>query len=599
GDGEPDRAPSEAPVMIDPRRQPPHARPTTCRDQPAAHPRGRWPDGGFTLAEVLVAISLVGTMMAALTPFFVNVLASTDHQRTRQVAIQLTGDAIERARALKGSALLAGRGRAASEAQWDAAPDTVEPYLDRLTLGWDPLVATGAGADAPLPTEPLPVTIADKRYEQHWYVGSCQQQGGPTGSADRDCAPVDPADADPRPNVPMYGLVVAVTWTHRACPAEQCVYVATTLFSNASDPVFNSERPPPAVNVGDQYGYVGQAVSLQLTATGGRLPLSWAVTGLPPGLTLFSAASGVVSGTPTTANAYTVRVTVTDQAADSDTRQFTWHIAQPLALADPSDQNSVAGTAVSVPFASYRTGGHASFTWSATNLPAGLTMDAATGVVSGRPTGGTRPTNTVRITVTDRTGRTASAELEWTVAAGVNGATLVTPMGDAVPAGLKITPSAGVEPYSDWSAENLPPGLTINSATGVISGSPDHGTRYLTTVYATDSHGSLGATTFVWQVPPDKNNDMHITAPDPGNPDRTIQVDQADALNVAADKGSNSGYTWTADDLPPGLTLTHTGDKTALVSGRPTVAGRYQVRITAVDSNSKRATIMFIWTVTP
>jgi prepilin-type N-terminal cleavage/methylation domain-containing protein len=560
-------------------------------------PRGQRVDGGFTLAEVLVAISLVGVMMAALTPFFVNVLASTDHQRTRQVAIQLAGDGVERARALKGSALLAGRGRAASEAQWGAAPAAVQPYRDRLVLDWDPLVAGSAGAAAPLPTAPVPVTIGGKQYEQHWYIGRCHVQGGPTGSTDRDCVRTDAPDADPRPNVPMFGVIVAVTWTHRACPADQCVYVTTTLFSNTTDPVFNSERPPPAVNVGDQYGYVGTAASLQLTATGGQLPLSWVVTGLPAGLTLASAASGIVSGTPNTANDYTVRVTVTDQGGDSDTRQFTWHIAHPLALADPGDQASVVGAAVSVPFASYRTGGHADYSWTATNLPAGLTMDAATGVVSGRPSAAARPTNTVRITVTDRTGRTASVDIDWTVAAGVNGAPLVTPMGDNVPANLRITPSGGVAPYSGWSAEDLPPGLTISSATGVISGSPDHGTRYLTTVYATDSRGLLDATTFVWQVPPDKNNDMRITAPDPNSPDQASRVGQSDSLDVAADKGSNSGYTWTAHGLPPGLTLAQTGDETARVSGTPTAPGSYQVTITAVDSNSKRATIMLIWTV--
>ena len=558
--------------------------------------RGRRVDGGFTLTEVMVAISLIGTMMAALTPFFVSVLASTDHQRTRQVAIQLAGDGVERARALKGSALLAGRGRTASEAQWNAAPAAVQPYRDRLVLDWDPLVAGSAGAAAPLPTAPVPVTIGGKQYEQHWYVGRCQLQGGPTGSIDRNCVRTDAPDTDPRPNVPMFGVIVAVTWTHRACPADQCVYVTTTLFSNTTDPVFNSERPPPAVNVGDQYGYVGTAVSLQLTATGGQLPLTWAVTGLPPGLTLASAASGIVSGTPTTANDYTVRVTVTDQGGDSDTRQFTWHIAQPLALSNPGGQTSAAGAAVSVSFASYRTGGHADYSWSATNLPAGLTMDAATGVVSGRPSAA-GPARTVRITVTDRTGRTASVDLSWTIPIGLNAAPLVTPMSTYV-AGVSLTPSGGTAPYSDWSAENLPEGLAIDSGTGVISGTASNGTRYLTTVRVTDSVGATGAATFVWQVPPDRSNDMRIVAPNPDSPDQTGRVGQWRSVDVTADRGSASGYTWQVTGLPPGLTLSNTGSRTASVSGTLRTAGSYVVRITAVDSNAKRATIMLVWTVT-
>jgi prepilin-type N-terminal cleavage/methylation domain-containing protein len=556
-------------------------------------------DSGFTLAEVMVSMSLISITMAAFTPFFVGAMAVTDYQRTRQVAIQLAGDAVERARALNGSALLTGRGLTASTAQWAGAPAPVRPYLDTLSLAWDtdPLLAAGAGAAAPLPTAAVFVPIGGKRYEQQWYLGRCRQQGGPTGGADRPCTPFDEADPDlSRPDVPMFGLVVTVTWTHRTCPADRCVYVASTMFSVADDPVFNTERPPPTVNVGDQYSYVGSLVSMQLTATGGYLPLSWTVSGLPPGLAQLAAGSSVVSGTPTTVGAFTVNVTATDRALDSDSGLFTWHVGRPPALANPGSQESAVGTAVSVPFAGYRTYGHAAFVWTATGLPTGLTIDAATGVVSGTPTTA-RPPRPVTLTVTDRTGLSASAVFDWTVRLGLTIATQTTLMGTNA-ADFAKNPVGGQAPYT-WAADNLPKGLVINSSTGVISGIAQHGTRYLTTVRVTDAQGAMGWTTFVWNVPPNQSNDMRIIRPDPASPDQSTRTGVSVSLTVEADRGSGSGYTWVATGLPPGLSIAQASSSTARVSGTAGAPGRYTATIVATDSNAKEATIMFVWTVTP
>jgi prepilin-type N-terminal cleavage/methylation domain-containing protein len=560
-------------------------------------------DAGFTLAEVMVSISLISVTMAALTPFFISAMSLTDHQRTRQVAIQIAGDGVERARALNGSALLVGRGQTASTAQWNGAPAPVEPYLDTLSPAWDPdpLLDPGAGADAPLPTKALTVAIGGKQYEQQWYLGRCRQQGGPTGGADRDCTPVDDPDPDStRPDVPMFGLVVAVTWTHRTCPADECVYVASTLFSSASDPVFNTERPPPTVDVGDQYSYVGSLVSMQLTALGGQLPLTWTVTGLPAGLEQLSAGSSVVSGTPTTPGPYPVLVPVlvkvTDRVLDSDEKGITWHVGQLPALSDPGAQVDAADSVVAVPFAGYLTGGHANFRWSATGLPAGLAIDEATGIVRGTPaTPG--PAQNVRLTVADRTGKSAFVDFTWRIADAMTAVDRSTDMGDSV--SVTLTSPEGLTP-ARWWAENLPSGLDINEGTGRIFGTAEHGTRFLTTVHVANA-GSTNeaAVTFVWRVPPDKSNDMRITVPNPAAPDQSTQAGTSVTLPVAADQGSNSGYTWVATGLPPGLSIAKVDTLTARISGTVGAPGNYTVTIVATDSPSKSATIMFIWTVTP
>ena len=59
----------------------------------------------------------------------------------------------------------------------------------------------------------------------------------------------------------------------------------------------------------------------QLTATSGKAPYQWTATGLPAGVTLTTA--GLLTGTPTVAGQFPVRITVSDALHQSATRDFT------------------------------------------------------------------------------------------------------------------------------------------------------------------------------------------------------------------------------------------------------------------------------------
>jgi Zn-dependent metalloprotease len=85
-----------------------------------------------------------------------------------------------------------------------------------------------------------------------------------------------------------------------------------------------------------------------------------------------------------------------------------------LALANPGNQTGSVGTAASLALSA--TGGTAPYTFSATGLPAGLSINASSGVISGTPT--TAGTSTVTATVTDNaspTHGTASVTFTWTI----------------------------------------------------------------------------------------------------------------------------------------------------------------------------------------
>jgi hypothetical protein len=85
-----------------------------------------------------------------------------------------------------------------------------------------------------------------------------------------------------------------------------------------------------------------------------------------------------------------------------------------LTLANPGNQTGTVGTATSVTLTA--TGGTTPYTFSASGLPAGLSINASTGVISGTPT--TASTSTVTATVTDSatpTHATASQTFTWTI----------------------------------------------------------------------------------------------------------------------------------------------------------------------------------------
>ena len=82
------------------------------------------------------------------------------------------------------------------------------------------------------------------------------------------------------------------------------------------------------VNPGNQSGTVGTPVSLQITATDSQSgqTLTYSATGLPAGLSI-NASTGLISGTPTTAQTAVVTVTVQDTTGAHGSASFTWAIS--------------------------------------------------------------------------------------------------------------------------------------------------------------------------------------------------------------------------------------------------------------------------------
>ncbi|SCL25703.1 Serine protease, subtilisin family [Micromonospora nigra] len=122
--------------------------------------------------------------------------------------------------------------------------------------------------------------------------------------------------------------------------------VASTMFTNSTpnkitSPGSGSPNRLLFVNTGGSPGTVhvtnpgnrstmrNVANSLQMTASGGTAPYTWSATGLPAGLSINSS-TGLISGTPTTVNTYSVTVTARDTANQTGSASFSWTITQNL-----------------------------------------------------------------------------------------------------------------------------------------------------------------------------------------------------------------------------------------------------------------------------
>jgi hypothetical protein len=267
----------------------------------------------------------------------------------------------------------------------------------------------------------------------------------------------------------------------------------------------------------------------------------FSATNLPAGLGI-NPTTGIISGTIglRAAGVYNVVVSASDSGTIGTT-SFTWTVADttPPSITSPGNQMSAGGDTASLTLVS---DDGESFT--ASNLPPGLSIDN-TGKISGTIPPTTTGTFGVTVTAFDGT-LNSSINFVWTVVTMNNPGNQTNNEGDAV--SLVVTPT---DPNStNFSATNLPPGLSISPISGTISG--NIGLRaagtYNVTVSAVDGSVNPRAT-FTWTI-----NDT--TPPGLTNPgiqnSTTGNTVNLTIVSVDADSFSATG-------LPTGLSINSSG----------------------------------------
>jgi hypothetical protein len=143
-------------------------------------------------------------------------------------------------------------------------------------------------------------------------------------------------------------------------------------------------------------------------------------------------------------------------------------------------------------------GATASFSPSSVNVGGSSTLTIATSAST--------PAGTYQVTITGNNGTIShNATFTLTVQGSQSGVLAVNNPGSQTtaadtPANLRLTASGGSQPYI-WSALGLPPGMSINTSTGQITG-VDYtpGGPYQVTVTVYDSAGHCASTQFLWTV---------------------------------------------------------------------------------------------------
>lgn len=273
--------------------------------------------------------------------------------------------------------------------------------------------------------------------------------------------------------------------------------------------------------------------------------LTYSATGLPPGLSI-DANSGAITGTIDNSasqggsgGVYNIVVTATDPDGLSATQNFAWMITNPPPQAnnDGGSTNEDTPATINVLANDRDPDGDAPLTVISASAPNGTVVINADGTLTYTPNANFNGNDVITYTISDGEGGTDSAVYNMTVVAVNDGPEAVgsLPPQTNVDAdgGVSVATASGFRdidgPTTSYSAAGLPPGLSINSGTGEITGTIDNsasqgGTNgvYTVTITATDFQGTPATQTFAWTV----------TNPGPVAANDTASTDEDTAVTV-------------------------------------------------------------------
>ena len=254
---------------------------------------------------------------------------------------------------------------------------------------------------------------------------------------------------------------------------------------------------------------IGQAYSETLTASrivslngpGSPAHPTWSVVSgaLPPGLTL--SPQGVLAGTPTAEGSYRFAVKAVD-GSPTAMEEFTLNVRQPVTVKPPATHPR-AEVGIRMTTTATATGGSGKYTWSVSSgaLPAGVTLNADSGVASGTPQ--RAGSYSFAVTATDDEGRGGSQNVAVTVAPKlrINPTRLpVATVGEAYKA--RVAPFGGVRPLTWTMTGKLPVGVRFVKALGTFVGTPSQAGRFSVVVQARDALGAKARQRLALRVQP-------------------------------------------------------------------------------------------------
>ncbi|MFI5363539.1 MAG: beta strand repeat-containing protein, partial [Elusimicrobiota bacterium] len=332
--------------------------------------------------------------------------------------------------------------------------------------------------------------------------------------------------------------------------------------------------PPPVITSGlIATAETGKAFSYQITGT--NAPTSFSAANLPAGLHV-NASNGLITGTPKSPGITDISLGVANSGG-TGTAVLVLEIDPPPPVI--TSTLAVAGTA-GAPFSYQIAATNLATTFGAANLPAGLSVNASNGLISGTPI----------------SAGTADVALSAANAGGTGTAALIltiSPPPPVITSALAVMGIAGT-PFSyqlaatnsptSFGAVNLPAGLSVNASDGLISGTPlSSGTANVG--LSASNAGGTGAAVLVLKIDP-----------------RTLVVTSTLAAFAVVGapfsyqiEATNSPNSFGAANLPAGLGV---NTSNGLITGTPRSSGTVAVVLTAADAGGAGSATLIL-TISP
>jgi hypothetical protein len=229
-------------------------------------------------------------------------------------------------------------------------------------------------------------------------------------------------------------------------------------------------------------------------------------------------------------------------------------------------------------------GGTGPYIWSivAGALPAGMSLNQSAGVIFGTPSSVGGSTFTVQ--VADSQSHTARKQItlnvipsQFEITTGSLHTTIVNTNFNA-----PIIASGGIAPYTfSIITGAVPTGISLNTSTGILSGTPTSIGTASFTIEARDGQGAIAQKAFILTVNPPPVTITTATLP------TNIVVRASYNVQLAA-SGGVAPYSWSivTGALPAGITL---NPSTGSLSGAATATGAFAFTVEAKDAGSHTA----------
>jgi hypothetical protein len=312
-----------------------------------------------------------------------------------------------------------------------------------------------------------------------------------------------------------------------------------------------------------------------------------------------------------------------------------------VTVTNPGNQSSPVGSATSLQIHATDSAAGQTLTYSATGLPAGLTINSASGLISGTPSAA--GTSSVAVTATDTTGASGSASFSWTVtgSGGTCGTTNIALNKNATSSSTEnpgFPPANAVDgnPATRWaSGFSDPQWLTVDLAspqpicqvvlnweaafarsfqiqlsndgttwtpiystttgTGGIQTLDVSGTGRYIRMFGTVRATQFGYSLWEFSVYALTGTGNTVTVTNPGNQTGTVGTPVNLQIH-ATDSAAGQTLTYSATGLPAGLSI---NAGTGAITGSPSAAGTSTTAVTARDGTGASGSTSFTWTVSP